>query len=453
MKKKLALTLITLVCAFCLAFGFVGCDFGKGMLNKSKLTLKIGESYQLTAKSESEVAWKSDDETVVRVNNAGKVTAMEEGSATIIASAQDGESATCAVTVKGLVESGVAGMTFVFDDILCSGEYPDFEQDKASMEKTDIVFDNEGKGASYSMIPGTYIVRGGSVVFTPEIEMTGSMVFRIVKNRLVLTMENETVTLSIIYKVKIDIPEDEPDPEKPGPNEPGSEIAGKTFIFEDVTSEDGYPYLDTMKGGMKGQEIIFNTDGTLICKAGAYTFNGTYTAQGNTVTVTMKGQTGSYTIEDDKIVTSSQLTIQGTTYTITTIFRLKTEDDEPYFEELAGKTFKFENATSTTLDASTLNSVKNSYKNATITFSADGTYTLYNPGDNIESDPNAYSRQTGTFTCRNGEGYLTITSMVSGGEVIDEIPSGSTMGAIAFDGSVLKIGSAEMQFTYVLVTE
>ncbi len=457
MKKKLALTILSLACAFCLAFGFAGCDlFGGGMLNKSKLTLKIGESYQLTAKTESEVAWKSDDTSVVRVNNAGKVTALEEGSAEITATAKDGKSAICAVTVKGLVESGVAGMTFVFENVACDGDYPDLEKVKASMEGTEVVFDQEGNGASYSLIEGTYVLRGNRIVFTPG-NAQGSMVFEIMKNRLMLTLEDKEAVVSVIYQVKIELPEEEDPGEDPGQDKPGQDqpstdgIVGKTFIFEDATSED-YPYLESWKSGMQGQEMTFNADGTVVAKAGSMRLSGTYTVEGDTITVTANGRDTTYTIKNGKITYDTKLNLQGTTYTITSVFRLKTEDDEPYFEELAGKTFKFESVTSTTLDGNLVNTLKNSYKNATITFSADGTYTLFIPGDSLDTDPNAYARQDGTFTCRNGEGRLTVTSMVSGGESVEVVP-GATVYSIALNGNTLTLRGGEVIFTYILVTE
>ncbi len=71
-------------------------------LDKSELTLKAGETANLTAKaSKGGVSWKSDQTSVATVNDSGKVTAVSEGSALITAvSLEDGGvSASCRVTV------------------------------------------------------------------------------------------------------------------------------------------------------------------------------------------------------------------------------------------------------------------------------------------------------------------------------------------------------------------
>ena len=74
-------------------------------LDKSTLTLNVGETGTLTATvtpetaTENTVTWSSSDDTIATVDKDGKVTAVAEGTATITAKAGD-QSATCAVTVS-----------------------------------------------------------------------------------------------------------------------------------------------------------------------------------------------------------------------------------------------------------------------------------------------------------------------------------------------------------------
>ncbi len=73
-------------------------------LDKSSLTLNIGESAALTATvlpenaTDKTVTWKSSDATVVSVTNDGKVSAIKAGNATITALAGN-QSTTCDITV------------------------------------------------------------------------------------------------------------------------------------------------------------------------------------------------------------------------------------------------------------------------------------------------------------------------------------------------------------------
>ncbi len=67
-------------------------------LSKTVLTLKPGETAALSA--EKTVTWSVDNETVATVDKNGKVTAVKEGTATVVATTEDGEKAYCAVTVK-----------------------------------------------------------------------------------------------------------------------------------------------------------------------------------------------------------------------------------------------------------------------------------------------------------------------------------------------------------------
>lgn len=69
------------------------------ILNKNSLSLQVGGKEQLTATSGTVNAWSSNNNSVATVDNNGNVTAVGRGSATITASDNNGQSATCAVTV------------------------------------------------------------------------------------------------------------------------------------------------------------------------------------------------------------------------------------------------------------------------------------------------------------------------------------------------------------------
>ena len=81
-------------------------------LDKESLTLKEGESAQLTATvlpedaTDQMVIWSSSDNGVATVDGTGKVTAVSAGTATITAATSNGVSDTCAVTVEKKDQGG-----------------------------------------------------------------------------------------------------------------------------------------------------------------------------------------------------------------------------------------------------------------------------------------------------------------------------------------------------------
>lgn len=84
-------------------------------LNKTTLSLQVGKTATLTATVspanavDKKVTWKSDNEKVAVVDkNNGKVTAKAKGTANITATAANGVSATCKVTVTGVSVKTVA---------------------------------------------------------------------------------------------------------------------------------------------------------------------------------------------------------------------------------------------------------------------------------------------------------------------------------------------------------
>ena len=113
--KKFRLWLAALLTAALSAFLFAACSTGVS-LNKTELTLQVGQSETLTANAPEDalLSWSSSDETVATVDG-GTVTAVAEGSATVTVRATVGDSAytaQCSVTVTAADNVTV---TFVAD--------------------------------------------------------------------------------------------------------------------------------------------------------------------------------------------------------------------------------------------------------------------------------------------------------------------------------------------------
>lgn len=69
-------------------------------LDKTDLALTVGETAVLTASGAEGITWASSDEAIAKVDENGKISAVDVGSATITASANGAASAVCVVTVK-----------------------------------------------------------------------------------------------------------------------------------------------------------------------------------------------------------------------------------------------------------------------------------------------------------------------------------------------------------------
>ena len=78
----------------------------KVKLNKTKLSMKIGDSKKLTAKitpenvTDTTIKWKSSNKKVATVDKNGKVTAKKKGTCVITAVTSNGKKAKCKITVK-----------------------------------------------------------------------------------------------------------------------------------------------------------------------------------------------------------------------------------------------------------------------------------------------------------------------------------------------------------------
>lgn len=114
-------------------------------LNKDELVLIEGESETLQAvitpddATNKKVSWTSSDESVVMVSADGKITALKEGTATVIVVTEDGaKTDSCNVTVKS--QSAFKGSRTVLayiaaDNTLSQFALQDLEEMKAGMAK------------------------------------------------------------------------------------------------------------------------------------------------------------------------------------------------------------------------------------------------------------------------------------------------------------------------------
>ena len=130
--------------------------------------MEVGDTKELTATvapaeaTNKAVTWKSDDESVATVSNAGVVTAIAAGTATITVTTTDGgKTATCAITVNEPAPDPAAGpvaLTFDFTD--AGWGFPE------SYDKTEKSYTNNGYtftlGAS-SNGHKAYITNGSTV--------------------------------------------------------------------------------------------------------------------------------------------------------------------------------------------------------------------------------------------------------------------------------------------------
>ena len=72
----------------------------KAKLSNNSITLTKGFAQKISVSdAKGEITWTSSNNSVATVNSAGKVTAKKAGSAKIIATTEDGQELTCAVSV------------------------------------------------------------------------------------------------------------------------------------------------------------------------------------------------------------------------------------------------------------------------------------------------------------------------------------------------------------------
>lgn len=120
MKKRILATLCLILVAVLMLDVFlpIGCGFaptaqagGKIKLNKSKISLNTGETYQLTLNgAKKKVKWSSSDKSIATVNSKGEVKAKKAGEATITAKS-GGKKYRCKVTVKPILSVNKTKLT------------------------------------------------------------------------------------------------------------------------------------------------------------------------------------------------------------------------------------------------------------------------------------------------------------------------------------------------------
>ena len=104
-RRILAVFLAALICISAMAVNVSAATKKSVKLNKSKITLEVGDSYTLkktvTGFSKYTVQWSSSDKNVATVKSGGVVTAKKAGTATITMKIKGTKyKATCKVTVK-----------------------------------------------------------------------------------------------------------------------------------------------------------------------------------------------------------------------------------------------------------------------------------------------------------------------------------------------------------------
>lgn len=154
----------------------------KVSLDNDTLTLEIGDTETLTATvtpdnaTDTKLTWKSDKTDIVTVTNDGNVTAVSAGTATVTATASNGQSASCAVTVNAAITDALAGKTFVCYDVKCRSDVYGEEDVKTTEDLTKehnigstLEFNNDGTflwTIESSKQSGTYELDGETITLT-----------------------------------------------------------------------------------------------------------------------------------------------------------------------------------------------------------------------------------------------------------------------------------------------
>jgi hypothetical protein len=152
--------------AVALGFTVMSCkkDVEKVEVSPATITLEEGKTAQLNAtvtpeKAEYTLAWSSSNPAVATVDNNGKITAIAEGTASIIAEA-GGKKGTCVVTVKNVIppipDGGIV-VTFGNNTWTAGGIQADSENNLVQ------ILANQGGGLAYDNLPMIDIVVDNSV--------------------------------------------------------------------------------------------------------------------------------------------------------------------------------------------------------------------------------------------------------------------------------------------------
>ena len=189
-------------------------------LNKTELILTEGDSETLTATVKPDdatnktVTWSTSDESIAKVDNNGKVTAVKEGTATIIARA-GAKSATCALSVRRKVIEvtsitlNKAELTLTEGDseTLTATVKPDDATDKtvtwSTSDATIATVDNNGKVTAVKAGSATITAKAGEKSATCALSVSRKVieVTSVTLNKAELTLtEGDSETLSATVK-------------------------------------------------------------------------------------------------------------------------------------------------------------------------------------------------------------------------------------------------------------
>lgn len=175
-------------------------------LNKTELTLEIGDEETLTATVSPEnatdktVTWTSDKENIATVDNTGKVTAIKNGTATITATA-NGKTATCSITVNAPLTNAQV-LQFLNDNVLLKAAKatinPNWEVNNENVVNPTWFLTKDGKHITGANLMFTYL-RGAQYINLCNIEFSSPLTPQNIKNN-----EIGTPTYTRIYVNNID---------------------------------------------------------------------------------------------------------------------------------------------------------------------------------------------------------------------------------------------------------
>ena len=236
------------------------------VLDQTSLSLEVGTSATLVATltpadATTEVVWTSSDETVATVNN-GVVNAVKAGNTTITATAGEGITATCEVTVKEQAPKALAEIDYTTDGT----EY--------KLAPITVVYVN-GKSIYVQDATGAGLIYGSALTVNAGDLVSGLVVTTKVFNKLPeleTTATNEDVTI-----ISGDAPSPVEATAAPVAAEVNKYLLLKGVVFAaDATTLSGN-YAQNVTASFKGEKVTIRdnfkiTDGTIL--AGTYEIEG-----------------------------------------------------------------------------------------------------------------------------------------------------------------------------------
>ena len=179
-------------------------------LNKTELTLTIGDTYNLTATvspdnaTNKTVTWASDNKAVATVDSEGKVTAVAAGEATITVTTVDGEKkATCKVTVNkkaGKVAFTTAAPSQAWSATAANNTYKQTATNTGDAIVTYSINDNSCDATIDSSTGEVSFTKVGSVKVTATVEDTETYTYAMKSASYTLTINKAAGSISYANK-------------------------------------------------------------------------------------------------------------------------------------------------------------------------------------------------------------------------------------------------------------